>query len=389
MWIILFILAFEFETLKPKLMKHLSLHSFFLLALLAFGMGCGSDDAPVYTFPSRPAEEEPDKPGPGPDEPGPGPDEPVDPDGDYPKGMTVDFKELELDGKTTKVWTVMVDFEANPNLRFNPLFLKPAKTPTSVFTHAQTLGIGTPYITTNAGYFSYDSSVGYVSVSLCVNEGKIESSPANGLIYPTVDGEQIVGIPVRAAFGQMADGTFEATWCQIAAEDRDHVYSFPSPLDNDEQKGIYMTSYPSNTIEGARLWEPRNAIGGGPMLVYDGENVAMDYYWRECLDAGGTQGTRLVQRTAIGGTKDGKKMMLVVTGGRGVDGSAGLNLTQLADLFVEAGMDYAVNLDGGGSSTMVGFDGSLLTTCAGDKNSSGNYIQRTVPTAIVLTQIGE
>ena len=370
-------------------MKHLSLHSLFPLLMLAFGVSYGcSDDAPVYTFPSRPVEvptqpdpDEPDPDKPDPDEPDPDDPDPEDPDADltdtYPLGMTVSDEVIELDGKKTRVWTVMVDFEANPKLRFNPLHIQPAKMPTNCFTYAQTLDIGTPYITTNAGYFWAGASL-----SLCVTDGEIKATPANGLVYPKDGG---VGVPVRAAFGQMEDGTFEATWCQIAAEDHDHVYSFPSPLDNDESKNIFMSTYPSKDTEGAKLWEPRNAIGGGPMLVYDGENVAMDYYWRECLDEGGTQGTMLVQRTAIGGTKDGKKMMLVVTGGRDVDGSAGLNLTQLADLFVDAGMDIAVNLDGGGSSTMVGYDGSLLTKYAGDL-SNGNRVQRAVPTAIVISR---
>lgn len=367
-------------------MKHLSLHSLFPLLMLAFGVSYGcSDDAPVYTFPSRPVEvptqpdpDEPDPDKPDPDEPDPDDPDPEDPDADltdtYPLGMTVSDEVIELDGKKTRVWTVMVDFEANPKLRFNPLYIQPAKYPTSCFTYAQTLDIGTPYITTNAGYFS-----GSTSVSLCVTEGEIKAKP--GEAYP---GGQMV-LPVRAAFGQMEDGTFEATWVSIAAEDHNNLYSFPSPLDNDEKNGIFRTTYPSRETDGGVLWEPRNAIGGGPMLVYDGKNVAMDYYWREVLEWGGTQGTLLVQRTAIGGTKDGKKMMLVVTGGRNVDGSAGLNLTQLADLFVDAGMDIAVNLDGGGSSTMVGYDGSLLTKYAGDL-SNGNRVQRAVPTAIVISR---
>ena len=370
-------------------MKHLSLHSLFLLLMLIFGVSYGcSDDAPVYTFPSRPVAEEPTKPDPEdpkPDDPKPDDPDPEDPNADltdtYPKGLTVDFKEVELEGKKTKVWTAMVDFEANPKLRFNPLHIQPAKYPTGCFDYAKTLDIGTPYIATNAGYF-YNGE----SLSLCVYEGKIESTPANGLVYDK--NGVFKGVPVRAAFGQMDDGTFEATWCQVASEDQQHVYSFPSPLDNNEKEGIFMTTYPSKNTEGAKLWEPRNAIGGGPMLVYDGENVAMDCYYRECLVAGGTQGDQLVQRTAIGGTKDGKKMMLVVTGGRNVDGSAGLNLTQLADLFVEAGMDYAVNLDGGGSSTMVGYTGTLLTEYAGDLNeSTGKRVQRAVPTAIVISRV--
>jgi exopolysaccharide biosynthesis protein len=115
------------------------------------------------------------------------------------------------------------------------------------------------------------------------------------------------------------------------------------------------------------------------MLVYDGENVAMEYYYREIMHTGGTAGTSRQPRTAVGGTKDGK-LMLVVCDGRGENGSNGLKLSELADIFVEAGMDYAINLDGGGSSTIVGYDGEV-------SNSPSDGSQRSVPTVVVVSAV--
>ena len=72
--------------------------------------------------------------------------------------------------------------------------------------------------------------------------------------------------------------------------------------------------------------------------------------------------------------------MLVVCDGRGSNGSNGLTLSELADIFVEAGMDYAINLDGGGSSAIVGYDGNVC-------NAPSDGSQRAVPTVVVISEV--
>ena len=57
------------------------------------------------------------------------------------------------------------------------------------------------------------------------------------------------------------------------------------------------------------------------------------------------------QRTAIGYTADGK-IVLMVTDGRNVSGTPGLSLYELARLMKGIGCVGALNLDGGGSTTM-------------------------------------
>jgi exopolysaccharide biosynthesis protein len=54
----------------------------------------------------------------------------------------------------------------------------------------------------------------------------------------------------------------------------------------------------------------------------------------------------------VGFTADGKVLMVVVDG-RQKKWSIGLTLNQFARLFKRLGAVYALNLDGGGSSTMV------------------------------------
>ena len=293
------------------------------------------------------------------------------PEANYPKKLNFEaFTRNFADGGVAKGYIAVADLKANSKLRFAPTHLDPAKTPTAAFAEFAGFGKGVPYVATNGGYF-WDGA----SLSLCVSDGEVKPI-ATELACPTVNGEQIVAYPVRAALGQMADGSFEATWVYCIDN---KPYSFPSPLDNNELTETYMAAPPTASTAGAMLWEPQQAIGGGPMLVFKKKNVAMDYYYREIMHTGGTAGTSRQPRTAIGGTKDGK-VMLVVCDGRGQNGSNGMTLSELADLFVEAGMDYAINLDGGGSSAIVGYDGQVC-------NAPSDGSQRSVPTVVVLSEV--
>ena len=292
------------------------------------------------------------------------------PESNYPKRMSFEpFERTFSDGGVAKGYIAIADLKSNTNLRFVPTHLKPAETPTSAFTSFKALGKGVPYALTNGGYF-WDGA----SLSLCIMDGELKSEP--GLSHPTVNGSQITAYPVRAALGQMADGSFEATWVYCINK---QPYSFPSPLENDELTETYMPNPPTASTPGATLWEAKQAIGGGPMLVYKRKNVAMDYYYREIMHTGGTAGQSRQPRTAIGATKSGK-VMLLVCDGRGKNGSNGLTLSEMADIFVEAGMDYAINLDGGGSSAIVGYDGQLC-------NAPSDGSQRAVPTVVVISEV--
>ena len=337
--------------------------------MLIPGIGCTSDNAPVYTFPTSP--ENPDE-GEEPDDP----DDVEEPESNYPEGLSVEAFEKNFDtGEVAKGYVVIADLKANPALRFRPTLVEEAMTPSEIFAYFPSTNAGTPYVTTNAGYFWQGASL-----SLCITDGEVKSI-ASQTAYPNdAQGNQVTAYPVRAALGQMADGTFEATWVYCVLDDGNKPYSFPSPLDNDESTSTYMAAPPTSKTEGAALWEPQQAIGGGPMLVYEGQNVAMDNYYREVLHSGGTDGMSRIPRTAIGATSDGSRFMLIVCDGRGSNGSNGLSISDLAEMFIAEGMDYAVNLDGGGSSTIVGYDGTVL-------NNPSDGTQRNVPTAVVVSEM--
>ena len=84
-----------------------------------------------------------------------------------------------------------------------------------------------------------------------------------------------------------------------------------------------------------------NALSGDRMLVFKGEPVV------------GLSDDVLDPRTAIGMDKNGRHLILVVVDGRQPFYSDGSTFVELADLLIEYGAYEGMNLDGGGSSTMV------------------------------------
>lgn len=88
----------------------------------------------------------------------------------------------------------------------------------------------------------------------------------------------------------------------------------------------------------------KEAVGGfGTMLIKDGEIAVSrnDNYY-----------TSRASRTAVGITKTGKVVFMVLDG-RQEPFSCGGSMEEIAQIMFDAGCDYAVNLDGGGSTTYV------------------------------------
>jgi exopolysaccharide biosynthesis protein len=90
------------------------------------------------------------------------------------------------------------------------------------------------------------------------------------------------------------------------------------------------------------------AVGGGPRLVKDGEIhvTSLEEQFKPDVASG------RAPRTAVGVTDDGKLLLIAVTGRKAYH-SVGVTLDELAHIALELGAKDAMNLDGGGSSTMV------------------------------------
>lgn len=114
--------------------------------------------------------------------------------------------------------------------------------------------------------------------------------------------------------------------------------------DNVEEVGIRPTLYISRRNILSFNNQPNrvhHAISGERMIVLKGE-VAPD------LDD-----NQLDPRTVVGINRNGRYLYIVVVDGRQPFYSAGATFVDLAELMIEQGAFMAMNMDGGGSSTMV------------------------------------
>ncbi|WP_329034646.1 phosphodiester glycosidase family protein [Streptomyces sp. NBC_00178] len=117
---------------------------------------------------------------------------------------------------------------------------------------------------------------------------------------------------------------------------------------------------------------PRTAVGGRELLVADGVSQNHD----------GEGNNTAAPRTAVGFSKDGRTMQVLTVDGRQAD-SGGVTLTELGEMMRRAGSHSALNLDGGGSSTLVAREpGSDALQV---ENSPSDGSERTVPNGLALT----
>ena len=123
--------------------------------------------------------------------------------------------------------------------------------------------------------------------------------------------------------------------------------------------------YAPRTSDGSTL---HAAVGGNRVLVRDG--VPQDI-----------GDVNPEPRTAVGFSADGRRMFLVTVDGRQAD-SRGVTLTELGRMMAELGAHNALNLDGGGSSTLLAREPGQSTVRV--ENSPSDGAERPVPNGLAL-----
>ncbi|PJE47752.1 MAG: hypothetical protein CUR34_04210 [Sediminibacterium sp.] len=123
-----------------------------------------------------------------------------------------------------------------------------------------------------------------------------------------------------------------------------------------------------------KKWKMQTAVAGGPVLIQDGKIQISN---NEEQRFAGKQINDKHPRTAMGYTADGHLIVMVVEG-RNPGIAEGASLTQLAQLMLSAGCVEALNLDGGGSSTML--VNGKETIKSSDKTG-----QRPVPAVFIIS----
>ncbi|MEH0971074.1 phosphodiester glycosidase family protein [Micromonospora sp. CPCC 205546] len=110
------------------------------------------------------------------------------------------------------------------------------------------------------------------------------------------------------------------------------------------------------------------AVGGGNVLVRDGvvQSIA---------DAS------LAPRTSVGFSADGRRMIMLTVDGRQVD-SRGVTQTEMGRMMAELGAHHALNLDGGGSSTLLAREPGAAAVQV--ENSPSDGTERAVPNGLAI-----
>jgi hypothetical protein len=124
-----------------------------------------------------------------------------------------------------------------------------------------------------------------------------------------------------------------------------------------------------------KKWKMKTAVGGGPVLIQHGEISITN---NEELKFAGKAINDKHPRTAMGYTKDGKLIFLIIEG-RFPNKAEGATLTQTAQMLKQIGCNEGLNLDGGGSSCLL-INGKQTITPS-DKEG-----QRPVPAVILVRQ---
>ncbi|MEP7213008.1 MAG: phosphodiester glycosidase family protein [Acidobacteriota bacterium] len=116
----------------------------------------------------------------------------------------------------------------------------------------------------------------------------------------------------------------------------------------------------------------QDVVAGVPLLIRDGK---IDVTWEQEKSSKSFVETRH-PRTAVAKLKDGKFLMITVDGRS--ESSGGIGLYDLANLLLEFGATDAMNLDGGGSTTMF-LDGKVVN------HPSDKEGERKVSDALIVT----
>ncbi|BAH37730.1 hypothetical protein GAU_0688 [Gemmatimonas aurantiaca T-27] len=134
---------------------------------------------------------------------------------------------------------------------------------------------------------------------------------------------------------------------------------------------VHLNTWPRLTSQRA----PKAVIGGWPLVLQDGENVAARAATLEGTISRNAEARH--PRTAIAVSRSGQTAWLVTVDGRATN-SVGMTLVELAEFLRTLGAWHALNFDGGGSTTMV-IDGRVVnvpTDAAGEREVGNALIVR-------------
>lgn len=280
-----------------------------------------------------------------------------------PNGIQVFTFDSIFAGRKTKAVCVAYDSKLG-NIEFKPILAPVPKKPSEFFAQEN----GKVYACINGGFFGSGKSYSLVKYNNSV------ASPNIKMLKRPYQGNNIPYYPTRASFGVDSIGNPSVAWVYAIGNGNVDMYSYPSPSPNvlgSLPQPTPAADFPAN----GAIWNPINAIGGSPMLLKDGKLVVSDAAELINIDNSTSRA-----RSAIGYTSNKIVLIVAIEGGETAEksiGHAGLNLMELAYLLKTLSCTNAINLDGGGSTSLV--ISNQLTVKPGDHG-----IERSVASAVLI-----
>lgn len=253
----------------------------------------------------------------------------------FPAGIQLYSFDSIFNAQKIKAYCLAYDSKIT-SFEFKPVLSATAKTPSQFF--AEETGITLACI--NGGYFGGNQSFSLVKYNNTVTSPNIKS------VTRTFNGNNTAYYPTRGAFGVSSTGAPSVAWVYNVGAGNDLIYSYPSPSPN--AVNTAPQPQPTETFPaGGSVWNTRSAIGGSPVLIKNNTIQITDT--DELISINNTTSR---PRSAIGYLSNGIVLVVAVEGDHAPN-YPGINLADLASLLKTLGCIEALNLDGGGSTSLV------------------------------------
>ncbi|MEO7312362.1 MAG: phosphodiester glycosidase family protein [Chitinophagaceae bacterium] len=244
-----------------------------------------------------------------------------------------------INGKSNIAYYVSAEL-GDPDLDFTvDTTLKRRLTPDQYFSRNKN-----PLLVVNSTFFEFVQSR---SLNLVVQRGKMVGY--NITIYGKGKDTFTYRHPFNSAIGISKKRTADIAWL-LTDSSKKYAYASQHPVSPVKDSLLQPSfSYLRNKAGGLKKWKVATAVGGGPVLVQEGEIRISN---NEELKFGGKAIDDKHPRTAMGYTADGRLIVLCIQG-RFPGIAEGADLNQEAQILKNLGCVEALNLDGGGSSCML------------------------------------
>lgn len=269
--------------------------------------------------------------------------------GPLPSGMQVYSFEGMYDNKPVRAFYAIADLRAGNILVEHDTTQKRRLTPAGFYAKNKQ-----PVLVVNTSFFSFKENL---NLNIIVNRGRLLAYNQHTIAARGAD-SGLYYHPFVSALGITKKREMDVVWTFTAKNKRKPYATQQIPPLIKDSNSIFSlpnaktsTTIVNHTSLSTQLhrWKMQTVVGGGPVLV---QNSTITITNNEERKFAGKAINDAHPRTAIGYTKEGKLIVLVIEG-RNPGIAAGATLTETAAILVQLGCVEALNLDGGGSSCML------------------------------------